>query len=123
MKLTSVPFTLTSLDRIRSSDSGRDAPKREQPQKDPKREEDSDAPSFSAELAEKELDAALQDFTKETTAVDNALNASVEGRGPGLRVTLKDGYGSTVRQFTGEEFLRLREAAVGTRGRLLDKKV
>lgn len=123
MKLTSVPFTLSSFDRIRPSDSGRDAPKREQPRKDTPQDESPADGEFSSELAEKKLDTAVEAFAKESSAVSNDLNASVEGQGPGLRVTLKDGYGSMVRQFTGEEFLRLREAATGARGRLLDKKI
>ncbi len=39
-------------------------------------------------------------------------------------VTLKNGKGAIVRQFTGQEFVQLRETAQVTgRGKLLDKKL
>src|SRR4051812_37930178 len=55
--------------------------------------------------------AAIDAFQGDVQAQENGLSASMEGKGPGLRVVLKDGRGATVRQFTGEEFLKLREAA------------
>ncbi len=69
---------------------------------------------------------AVEDFHTEFQTQVAGLNACVEGSGPGLKVILKDGTGSVVRQFTGEEFLRLREAASGDGrvvGKILDQKL
>lgn len=73
-----------------------------------------------------DIDAAVQAFGEDVQTQANGLSASTEGAGPGLKVVLKDGNGATVRQFTGEEFLKLREAAsrdVGSRGKILDQKL
>ena len=48
-----------------------------------------------------------------------------EGRGPGLKVILKDSQGGIVRQLSGEEFLRLRQGSSTEprmRGKILDQK-
>ena len=68
--------------------------------------------------------SAIAEFKTENAAM--GLDASVSGQGPGLKVTLKDVNGSVVRQFTGEEFLKLRQASRrdGTqRGKILDQKL
>lgn len=104
----------------------RDAPKREKKRDDqPKRDDsESDSSSFSRTLDAEQVGSAVDALAQDLASSDIDLNASMEGKGPGLRVTLKDGRGAIVRQFTGEEFIRLREAAQGaTRGRLLDKKL
>jgi uncharacterized FlaG/YvyC family protein len=105
-----------------------DSPNRERkenPQK--KREEsgaDPEAFARNAEEAAAKVNSAVESFGEEAASLAPDLSTSVEGKGPGLRVTLKDGRGAVVRQFTGEEFVRLREAAAGTsRGKLLDKKL
>lgn len=105
-----------------------DSPKRERkenPQK--KREEpegDTEAFPRDAEAAAAKLDSVVSAFAQDGDILASGLLAEVNGRGPGLKVTLKDGSGAIVRQFTGEEFVRLREAASGaTRGKLLDKKL
>ena len=70
--------------------------------------------------------AAVEGFERELAAAAQGLQASVTGHGPGLKVVLKDGTGGVVRQFSGEEFLKLREAASSCgearRGKLLDQK-
>lgn len=105
-----------------------DSPKRERKENPEKKKdesaEDSEAFARDAEAASAKVDSAVSSFGRETDAIANGLSAEVEGKGPGLRVTLKDGRGAVIRQFTGEEFVRLREAASGTgRGKLLDKKL
>ena len=105
-----------------------DSPKRERKENPEKKkdesETDSEAFARDAEEASAKINSAVDSFGVDTGAVANGLSAEVVGQGPGLRVTLKDGRGAVVRQFTGEEFVRLREAATGTgRGKLLDKKV
>ncbi len=123
MKVFSTSPLFTVFDPVRSTDASGDALKRE------KRKNESDAkdpnePDSEKEYAsEAELQAAVGEFTQEAGAAAPELQTQVSGQGPGLRVVLRDGRGAIVRQFTGEEFLRLREAAAGGRGNLLDKKL
>src|SRR5690349_13558420 len=63
------------------------------------------------EVSDEKVGAAIDAFRRDTQTQANGLSAEMNGNGPGLRVVLKDGSGAIVRQFTGEEFLRLREAA------------
>jgi len=105
-----------------------DSPKRERKENPEKKKEekgaDPEAFARDAEEAALKVNSALAAFEQESAAALQGLKAAIEGSGPGLRVTLKDGTGAVVRQFTGEEFVRLREAAAGTnRGKLLDKKL
>lgn len=78
------------------------------------------------EATPEEVNAAVEAFGSDALAQANGLSATAQGNGPGLKVVLKDGTGAIVRQFTGEEFLKLREAA-GTdsraRGKILDQKL
>ena len=104
-----------------------DSPKRERKENPEKKKDESEADQEAfardAEEASKKVNLAVDSFVQDTTTVSNGLSAEVIGQGPGLRVTLKDGRGAVVRQFTGEEFVRLREASAGGRGKLLDKKL
>ena len=123
MKVNFASTPISSFDRIRTAESGGDAPKRDARDGQKKKEEpEADQPPYSEVAAEK-LSLAVNAFGSDTVVAANGLSAELDGKGPGLRVTLKDGRGAIVRQFTGEEFLRMREAATGTgRGSLLDKK-
>jgi hypothetical protein len=86
-------------------------------------------PAFDPKL----IDEALESFKTDAAAQASGLSATAEGSGPGLKVSVKDCNGTTLRQFSGEEFLRLREAANGPapgalptglrRGKLLDQKL
>lgn len=117
MKIQSPAPLFSTLDRVRGSESSGDAPKRERGQDQPPKQEESQADA-------KDVENAVAEFSVDETVTSSGLQAEVAGQGPGLRVTLKDGQGAVVRQFTGEEFLRLRDAASGAaRGRLLDKKL
>jgi uncharacterized FlaG/YvyC family protein len=72
------------------------------------------------------LEQAVEAFSAEQQVQANGLSASVTGIGPGLKVVLRDEQGSIVRQLTGDEFLKLREAAFGngpTPGKILDQKL
>lgn len=77
------------------------------------------------EVSDEKVGAAIESFRTDAQAQANGLKAQVEGQGPGLKITLKDGSGAVVRQFTGEEFIKLREAASTgrSRGKILDQKV
>jgi hypothetical protein len=127
MKVNSPSPLFAALERIRTSESSGEAPKRERDrsQGDPSKDSNGETPEESASSAQfqAELQTAVGEFAQDGAITSNGLQAEVAGQGPGLRVTLKDGRGAVVRQFTGEEFLRLREAASAGRGRLLDKKL
>lgn len=77
------------------------------------------------EEVEKEVQAEVLRFREDAQSVANGLTASTEQDGPGLKVVLKDGSGTVIRQLTGEEFLKLREAVeqIATRGKILDQKL
>ncbi len=98
--------------------SGQNAQHQDQQQKKDEQPE-------TIEVTDEKVRSALQDFNKDNSVNTAGLTAEVDGRGPGMKVMLKDGTGAFVRVFTGEEFLRLRETAkaeTGQRGRLLDRK-
>ena len=78
------------------------------------------------EVAKEEVQQAIESFGKDSQVIANGLSATTEGNGPGLKVILKDGQGKTVRQLTGEEFMKLRETLAdqtAKRGKLLDQKL
>ena len=82
--------------------------------------------SRKREVTPEELDQERLDFQAELQTQAEGLSTSVEGSGPGLRVVLKDAQGEMVRQMTGEEFLRLRQAAQEEGrvvGKILDLKL
>lgn len=111
-----------SIVREKRDGQGGDSPPNQYQQQREKKKDDDQKP----EVNENTVGQAVQSFKSDTLAQANGLDASMEGNGPGLRVVLKDGTGSVVRQFTGEEFVRLREAASsdGTkRGKILDRKL
>jgi hypothetical protein len=77
----------------------------------------------------KQVDEAVAAFQADATTQAHGLSAVVEGAGPGLKIALKDCNGTTVRQFTGNEFLKLRDATAPSaskdarpRGKILDQK-
>jgi uncharacterized FlaG/YvyC family protein len=77
------------------------------------------------EEKQKKMEQALQDFQSDPQTQASGISAEAEGSGPGLKVVVKDSSGGVIRQFTGEEFLKLREAVSqdkNSRGRLLDTK-
>jgi len=79
------------------------------------------------EEAKKKVAAAVESFSSDQQAQASGIQAFVENsQGPGLRVVLKDCNGTVVRQLSGEEFLRLREATANgspRRGKILDQKL
>ncbi|MDR3608857.1 MAG: hypothetical protein P4M08_15945 [Oligoflexia bacterium] len=86
--------------------------------------EEKQEPRSDTEMSQA-VDKALETFSADPQTRASGLAAAAEGSGPGLRVVLKDAQGKVVRQFTGEEFLRLREAAAQdhrARGKILDQK-
>lgn len=125
MKITPVFQAAKFLNRVNEKSDGDKQsrnPYQQQENASRHQQEQGDAP----ERSEEELQAAVDAFQKDEHAQASGLSAEVAGQGPGLKVTLKDGNGGVVRQFTGEEFLRLREASARdgrTRGKILDQKL
>jgi hypothetical protein len=87
-----------------------------------KEEEKERDQNFEASI--EDVEAAVDGFSGDKMNSNHGISASTEGAGPGLRVVLKDASGGVLRSVSGEEFLRLREAAhSGAKsGRLLDRK-
>ncbi len=84
------------------------------------------AATETLEVTDEKVGAAITAFSKDAQTAANGLSASVSGSGPGLRVVLKDINGAVVRQFSGEEFLKLRSATAKdgrVRGKILDQKL
>ncbi len=121
MRVVSLSETFRPFNQVREkadADGNSRNQHQEQNQKRQEREEH--------EASAKDVDQAIQSFDGDARNRALGLKAVREGTGPGLRVVLKDGYGAVVRQFTGEEFLRVREAASldgKGRGRILDQKL
>ena len=72
------------------------------------------------------IDDAVRSFVTDAATQEHGLSAVVEGTGPGLKIHVKDCNGTVLRQFSGEEFLKLRDATsqtLGKRGKLLDQKL
>ena len=123
MKVTSFRETVAALNSVREKQDADGGNARQQHEQQQKRKE---APEEEIEVTEEKVGAAIDAFAKDAGTQANHLNATMSGQGPGLRVVLKDGSGAVVRQLTGEEFLKLREAAsmdTKPRGRLLDRKL
>src|SRR5688572_26903864 len=76
------------------------------------------------EASEQEILSAVENYGVDPLNLDHGITASPEGQGPGLRVILKDAGGGVLRNVSGEEFLKLREAVRSGRrsGRILDQK-
>jgi hypothetical protein len=92
-------------------------------QKDSEKENQQNA---EREASPEEIAKAIDAFAGDTLATSNGLHAEVEGAGPGLRVVLKDVSGQVLRQYTGEEFVKLRDDTQKdqrTRGKILDQKL
>ena len=73
-----------------------------------------------------QLDDAVISFHDDSSTQASGLNAAIDESGPGLRVVVKDVNGTTLRRFSGEDFLKLREGVskdVRMRGKILDQKL
>lgn len=100
------------------------------------KERDSDAKKdereevdFDVKADIEKIEKALEWFAKDSQARKNGLTADKDGKGPGLRVILKDAAGAVIRRLTPGEFLKLQEAqanptieTVRMSGKILDRK-
>lgn len=121
MKITGITEASKFLNRV---DSRREEQKHGQHHQQKKDENPKDD-GKGADAAE--LQKAVQKFEADEQTQACGLHAFVEGAGPGLRVVLKDVNGSVIRQFTGEEFLKIRQGTnpkdTHGRGKILDQKL
>lgn len=129
MKINPLNQTLGIPNRVREKDDAGDRSRGDHPS-DQRNQQGSDqgeqGPPEHFEISDTQVAAAIESFSNDNQALANGLKASASGSGPGLKVVLKDGSGAIVRQLTGEEFIRLREAASKDgriRGKILDQKL
>lgn len=121
MKLGFIQTPIRTLETVRDRPDRHDDNQGRKQQKDFKKKEE-EKPTY--QVTEQKVVDAISAFQTDEQNRANGLSASVTGQGPGLKVVLKDGRGAVVRQFTGEEFIQLREAARDgrPRGKILDQK-
>jgi hypothetical protein len=119
LKITALPEIFRFTNRVQEKPDGQGAQgEQRQPPEQERKQEDRDA-------TPEEVNEAIALFQSEPQTREAGLKAEASGTGPGLRVTLRDNCGTVVRQFTGEEFVKLREAATQdarNRGKILDQK-
>jgi hypothetical protein len=122
LKINPVSDALRYLAQVQKKDDGQS--RQQKQEKNPKKDQNAEEPDF-AEISDEAVSAAIDAFGGDTRATSSGLSVVSAGSGPGLRVILKDGSGAVVRQFTGEEFIRLREAVADGRanGKILDRKL
>ena len=126
MKISSISSALRFPGVVSEKrESGQDTGQRNRNGQSGNPKQDSDeTEEFSVE--EGEVEAAIQAFGSDSQAQLHGLTANIQGQGLGLKVVLKDGTGAVVRQFTGEEFLKVREGVskdAKGRGKILDQKL
>lgn len=111
----------------KDGDNGREQYSRFQQQEEEK-QASQQAPKDNGASQEnpEELEEIVEHFSDDPTPHAIGLSAAAEGRGPGLKVVLKDPNGGVIRHFTGDEFLKLRESLLHeskARGKILDQKI
>lgn len=104
-----------------TTESKQDKNQGEKQQKD----ERSEGGSADAETSPEKLQTAVETFQSALNQKSHDLKAVLEGQGPGLKIILRDGTGALIRQFTGEEFLKVKHSVAQSghcSGKILDKK-
>ncbi|MBS1959790.1 MAG: hypothetical protein JST80_09985 [Bdellovibrionales bacterium] len=120
MRVNSVPQIVQAFERVtgkpqdKQGGAGQNAYERQQKREEKQQEQPN----------EFEVIQAAESYVADELNHEHGITATTEGQGPGLRVTLKDAQGGVLRNVSGEEFLKLREAVRnGARsGRILDQK-
>ncbi len=76
-------------------------------------------------VTDESVNQAIDALNHDASASQNGLHAEQASSGPGLRVVLKDASGGVLRNVSGEEFLKLREAIGQAKrpGKLIDRKI
>lgn len=113
--ITQISTRVMSASNDKQGGAGQNAYERQQ-------KKDGDEKEFEATI--EEVTAAVEKFAGDEAALAAGITAQPQGSGPGLRVVLKDSAGGILRSVTGEEFLKLRQAANSGQksGRILDQK-
>src|ERR1700679_1939302 len=106
MKITGIPEFFRFTNRVQEKHDGQSAGGQGNPQQERQSPEEKER-----EASPEEVGQAVALFANDAKAREAGLKAESIGSGPGLKVVLRDGQGAVVRQFTGAEFLKLREAA------------
>jgi len=78
------------------------------------------------QVTEEQVRSAIEDFSQDRASRQAGLKASQAGTGPGLKVVLQDGSGTVIREFSGQEFIELREEVDKKglkRGKIVDVKL
>lgn len=116
--LSGLMSKVTKKSNDQQGGSGQGAFKRHQKKKDENEKE------FEEVVSDEIVQNAISAFSQDEMNKVSGIRAEAEGHGPGLKVILKDASGGMLRAVSGEEFLKLLEAATqGQRsGRLLDRK-
>lgn len=124
MKITPMNPAVQYLDHVKESRDGQNQSNQQKPDQQEKKD-DKEAEVKQATETFDDVQAAVNAFHADMQTQTNGLTAAIEGTGPGLKVVLKDGSSAIIRQFTGEEFLKLREVVSNgkTRGKILDQKL
>lgn len=121
MKVNPLTEAVRFLNQVQEKREDRSGGKQQQE----RRKEGSASEDAASEISDQKIGDAVREFAGDAQARAAGLSAATEGNGPGLRVVLKDINGSVIRQYTGEEFLRLRQGVsknIPARGKLLDQK-
>lgn len=93
-------------------------------QQERKKKDSEETPDPKSEKFAEEIEKAVSSFHGGPDS--SGLTASTQGRGPGLKVVLSDPSGNVLREFTGEEFLKLKNSSKTDgkgRGKILDQKL
>jgi hypothetical protein len=123
MKIQRLTDAIRNFTRVEERDNPSGGGNQQHPHRDPDKDQ---APSEPIVVEDATVSAAVEAFQKDAQTQAAHLTAVVNGRGPGLRVVLKDPNGTVVRQFTAREFLEMRQATRTDgriRGKILDQKL
>lgn len=123
MRIGSLRAMFPFLDRVQEK---QDSSQSQQEGQHQQFQEKKETQTPHVEVNSQELESAIEAFSHEQSVQMTGLRAALVRSGPHLKVLLKDGSGAMIRQFTGEEFLQLREEAkkdARSRGKILDQKL
>lgn len=122
MKVAPTSEAVRSANRVNEKRENKDGREFQQHFQQKKKDE----PDNTETVTDEKVKMAIESFAIDQQNRTNGITAAQVGSGPGLKVILRDGTGAVIRQFTGEEFIRVREAANTDgriRGKILDQKL
>ncbi|MGZ3687615.1 MAG: hypothetical protein ACXWP5_13225 [Bdellovibrionota bacterium] len=95
-------------------------------QQNPQQKQQNTQGEAEEEATPEKIQKAVESFQADSQSQASGLQADVVNNGPGLTVVLKDSSGKVLRQFSGDEFVKLRESTAADargRGKILDQKL